>query len=37
MALGDWRRNPMGWTSIKIALVMGGVGVGIAGAALGIA
>jgi hypothetical protein len=27
LALGEWRRNPMGWTSLKIALVMGGFGV----------
>jgi hypothetical protein len=26
IALGDWRRNPMGWTSMKIALMMGGFG-----------
>jgi hypothetical protein len=38
VALGDWRRSPMGGTSIKIALVMGGFGVvGIGGSALGIA
>jgi hypothetical protein len=38
VALGNWRRNPMGGTSIKIALLMGGVGVvGIGGSALGIA
>jgi hypothetical protein len=38
LALGDWRRNPMGWTSLEIALVLGGFGaVGIAGSALGIA
>src|SRR5262245_54732411 len=38
IAIGEWRRNWMGWTSVKIALVMGGVGVvGLFAAALGIA
>jgi hypothetical protein len=38
VALRDWRRNPMGWTSIKLAFLMGGVAlVGIGGSALGIA
>src|SRR5262249_34037648 len=38
IALGDWRRNPMGWTSVKIALVMGGFGVVVlGGGALGTA
>lgn len=38
IAIRDWRRNPMGWTSIKIALVMGGVGVvGLGGGAMCIA
>ena len=38
IAFRDWRRNWMGWTSIKIALVMGGAGVvGLGGGAVCIA
>lgn len=38
VAVSEWGRNPMGWTSVKIALVMGGFGVvGLFGSALGIA
>jgi hypothetical protein len=38
LALADWRRNRMNWTSLKIALVLGGFGVVVmGGGALGAA
>jgi hypothetical protein len=38
LAVRDWRRNPMGWTSVKIALLNGGIGiVGIGGGAMVVA
>ena len=38
LAALDWRRNPMGWTSFKIALILGSIGiVGMGGGAMVVA